>query len=411
MIANADRIRNDVESINQHSVAGPGINRLSFTPEHGRAVAYVQDQLERIGYEMLMTAHGNYRFRRSGLDWSIPAVTAGSHLDAVPAGGQFDGVAGVVAAVEVARLLHLRGDRLEKPYEVIVFSEEEGSRFGGVLTGSKAMVGGLTKADLDGMRDSGGISYVEAVRSLGADISGWDAAVMGRGTIDSYIELHIEQSIVLETERIPVGIITGITGIRQCRVTFSGVANHAGATPMTHRRDSFAAASEAALAVEELARKASSGTAVATVGLVRNEPNVTNVIPGRTFFSIDIRDVDPDCLILTGDRIEQVIGEIASRRGIDCELVRTADAAPVTLSDRVRGTLLAGAVEAGVRVREMPSGAGHDAQEVARIADVGMVFVPSVAGRSHCPEEWTDWADIARGTEVMYHAIKSLAAR
>jgi len=408
MQASTDRIKRDIEEINRHTVEGPGTNRLSFTPEHRAAVDYVRGQLEAVGYEMRVTPHGNYRFRRRGDNWSRPAVVAGSHLDAVPGGGRFDGVAGVVAAVEVARLLYEAGDRLARPYEVIVFSEEEGSRFGGVLTGSKAMVGSLTKQDLAGMRDADGISYIEALEQAGIDTTGWDEAVVPPGGIDAYFELHIEQSVVLEQKGLPVGIITGITGIRQYRVTYRGTANHAGATPMPLRVDSLAAAAETILAVESLARQGPSGTMVGTVGIVENEPNVANVIPGKTFFSMDLRDVDRQCLIDTSDAIVARVKEIAANRGIAWELNKTADAAPVTLAERPRRALLAAAEELGIEALEMPSGAAHDAQEVARVADVGMIFVPSIAGRSHCPEEDTAFADIADGTSVLYKATRSL---
>lgn len=408
MRASTDRIRRDIEEINRHTAGGPGINRLSFTPEHRAAVEYVKKQMEAIGYEMRVTPHGNYRFRLRGDDWLKPAVVAGSHLDAVPRGGRFDGVAGVVAAVEVARLLS-DSKGLIRPYEVIVFSEEEGSRFGGVLTGSKAMIGSLTKQHLAEMRDAGGISYVEALEQAGIDTFGWEEAIVRPGGIDVYFELHIEQSVVLERKGYSVGIVTGITGIRQYRVTYQGTANHAGATPMSLRNDSLAAAAEAILAVESLTRQAPSGTMVGTVGIVHNEPNVTNVIPGKTLFSMDLRDVDRQCLIDTSESIVGGVRDVAVGRGVGCEVKMTADVAPVALADRPRQALLTAARGLGIRALGMPSGAGHDAQEVARVADVGMVFVPSIAGRSHCPEEDTAIADIADGASVLCEAVKSLA--
>lgn len=408
MRASIDRIRQDIEEINRYTTTRPGINRLSFTPEHRAAVDYVRRQLEVAGYEMRVTAHGNYRFRRRGDDWLQPAVAAGSHLDAVPEGGRFDGVAGVVAAVEVARLLLEAGDELARPYEVIVFSEEEGSRFGGVLTGSKAMIGSLTKQDLAQMRDLDGISYVEALEHAGIDTSGWDGAVVRPGDINAYFELHVEQSVVLERKGFSVGIVTDITGIRQYRVTYQGMANHAGATPMSLREDSLVAAAEAIQAVESLVREAPSGTMVGTVGIIENEPNAGNVIPGKTYFSLDLRDVDRQCLIDMSETIVSRVKNIAASRNIDCTLKMTADAAPTALSDRARQALLNAAEDVGIEALEMPSGAGHDAQEMARVADVGMIFVPSLAGRSHCAEEESKFVDIADGTSILYLAVKAL---
>lgn len=408
MRASIDRIRQDIEEINRYTTAGPGINRLSFTPEHREAVDYVRRQLEAVGYEMRVTPHGNYRFRRRGDDWLRPAVAAGSHIDAVPEGGRFDGVAGVVAAIEVARLLLETGDRLTRPYEVIIFSEEEGSRFGGVLTGSKAMVGSLTKKDLAQMRDINGISYVEALEQDGIDVSGWEEAVIRSGDIDAYFELHIEQSVVLEAKGFSVGVVTGITGIRQYRVTYQGMANHAGATPMSLRADSLAAAAEAIQAVERLIQQAPGGTMVGTVGILENEPNVSNVIPGKTYFSLDLRDVDQQRLIDMSEAVVSRVKEIAARRNINCELKMTADAAPKALSNRARQALINAAEGLGIKALEMPSGAGHDAQEMARVTDVGMIFVPSIAGRSHCPEEESRFVDIADGTSILYLAVKVL---
>ncbi|NLS44831.1 MAG: M20 family metallo-hydrolase [Firmicutes bacterium] len=408
MQASVDRIRRDIDRINQYTGPGLGINRLSFTPEHQGAVDYVRKQLEAIDYEMRVTAHGNYRFRRKGDDWSQPAVTSGSHLDAVPEGGRFDGVAGVVAAVEVARLLAESGDKPSVPYEIIVFSEEEGSRFGGVLTGSKAMIGSLTKKDLVQMQDQTGISYIEAIENIGVNTSDWDKAVIHPGDINAYFELHIEQSLVLETKGIPVGIVTDITGIRIYRITYQGVPNHAGATPMPLREDSLAAAAEAIQAIESLAQGASGGTMVGTVGIIENEPNVSNVIPGRTHFSLDLRDIDRECLVNMSETIISQVKDIATRRGINCTIKMTADAPPVSLSNRARQALLDATKELGIKALEMPSGAGHDAQEMARVTDVGMIFVPSIGGRSHCPEEESRFTDIAHGTSVLYSAIRKL---
>ena len=408
MRASIERISRDIGEINRYTTGGPGINRLSFTPEHQNAVGYVQRQLQAIGYEMRVTPHGNYRFRRGGEDWSQPAVVAGSHLDAVPGGGRFDGVAGVAAAVEVARLLAAAGDPMSRPYEVLIFSEEEGSRFGGVLTGSKAMIGALTREDLAKMLDAHGTSYIGALEKAGISTESWEESVVRPGDIDTYFELHIEQSMVLEQKGIPVGIVTGIAGIKQYRVTYQGTANHAGATPMWLRNDSLAAAAEAFLAVEAIARQAPSGTMVGTVGIVENKPNVTNVIPGTTFFSMDLRDVDHQCLKDTSDAIVARVKAIGASRGIGCELRMTADVEPITLSERARRALLAAAEELEIAAMEMPSGAAHDAQEVARVADVGMIFVPSIAGRSHCPEEETALADIADGASVLYLAVRSL---
>ena len=408
MAASLERIRHDIETIARCSSSGPGTNRLTFTPEYAAAVDYVTGEMEALGYERRTTVHGNALFRRRGSDWTQPAVAVGSHLDAVPRGGRFDGVAGVIAGVEVARLL---GDAdLKRPFEVIVFAEEEGARFGSVLAGSKAFVGRLSMRELAGMRDKDGTSYLEALKEWRRHSRPVADETEGAQSLAAYFELHIEQSIVLESARIPIGIVQAIVGIRQYRVTYTGVANHAGATPMGLRNDSLAAAALAIAAVEESAVNSRSGVTVGTVGMIVNEPNAANVIPARTTFSIDIRDTDATVIQETDERVLARVRGIAEDRGVDAEVTLTAESAPVCLSERLRSALVRSAVAEEIDYLEMPSGAAHDAQEVARITDAAMVFVPSLAGRSHCPEESTPYESITRGVDLLAAAILETTA-
>jgi allantoate deiminase len=406
--ASLERIRRDVETIAQCSSRGPGIGRLSFTPEYWAAVDYVAGQLAALGYERTTTSHGNTRFRKCDADRGLPAIAVGSHLDAVPHGGRFDGVAGVVAGIEIARLLAELDMLSGRPYEVLVFAEEEGARFGSVLTGSKAMVGRLTYETLAQMKDAAGISYLEALGPRGELASADAGDVLTPTDLAAYFELHIEQSLVLETARVPIGIVQAITGVRQHRVAFSGVVNHAGATPMGLRRDSLAAAAQAIQSVERLAASSATGTAVGTVGMVQNEPNVANVVPGRTVFTVDLRDTDAAALDEVGEAVLRSIETIAAERQIRAEVQLTAESAPTVLSPRLRDALMDSAVRQGVGYLEMPSGAAHDAQEIARISDVAMIFVPSIGGRSHCPEEDTPYGAIAQAVDVLVGAVTSL---
>jgi len=403
-----ERIRQDIETIARYSAAGPGISRLTFTPEYWAAVDYVGGQLAPLGYEPTTTSHGNTRFRKRGADSGLPAVAVGSHLDAVPHGGRFDGVAGVVAGVEIARLLAERGIESERPYEVLVFAEEEGARFGSVLTGSKAMVARLSRDALAQMKDADGVSYLEALGPRGekAQIDA-DDVLAARG-LAAYFELHIEQSLVLETARVPIGIVQAITGIRQYRVVFSGVANHAGATPMGLRRDSLAAAAQAIASVERLAANTATGATVGTVGMLFNEPNAANVVPGRTVLVVDLRDTDAAALNEVSERVLESIETIAAERRIRTEVRLTAESAPTVLSPRLHDVLAESATREGVDYLEMPSGAAHDAQEIARITDAAMLFVPSIGGRSHCPEEDTPYEAITQAVDVLMGALTNL---
>jgi hydantoinase/carbamoylase family amidase len=403
-----ERIRRDIETIARCSAAGPGISRLTFTPEYWAAVDYVAGQLATLGYERTTTSHGNTRFRRRGADPGRPPVAVGSHLDAVPHGGRFDGVAGVVAGVEIARLLAQPGVESERPYEVLVFAEEEGARFGSVLTGSKAMVAGLTRDALAQMKDADGVGYLEALGPRGekARIDA-DDVLAARG-LAAYFELHVEQSLVLETARVPIGVVQAITGIRQYRVVFSGVANHAGATPMGLRRDSLAAAAQAIASVERLATSTATGATVGTVGMLVNEPNAANVVPGRTVLVVDLRDTDAAALDEVSERALENIESIAAERGVRAEVRLTAESAPTVLSPRLRNVLVESATREGVDYLEMPSGAAHDAQEIARITDAAMLFVPSIGGRSHCPEEDTPYEAITQAVDVLMGALTNL---
>ena len=410
MGASAERVRRDIETIAEFSAGGPGTHRLTFTPEYWAAVDYVAAELAVLGYERRTTVHGNTRFRARGVDWHAPAVAVGSHLDAVPRGGRFDGVAGVVAGVEVARLLAEQGGTLGRPYEVLVCAEEEGSRFGTVLTGSKAMVGRLTDRELGEMRDDSGTSYLEALRESTTVPGLAPAAALGAGDLAAYFELHIEQSLVLESAGLPVGIVQAIAGIRQYRVTYSGVANHAGATPMRLRTDSLAAAAQAVAAVEEITTASATGTTVGTVGMVVNEPNAANVIPERTVFSIDLRDADAATLDGVAAQVADRVRRVAATRGVGIEMQATSVTAPVVLSSRLRKALARSAEAQGIAFMEMPSGAVHDALEIAGVTDVAMVFVPSLAGRSHCPEEDTPYDALALGIDVLLGAVREAAA-
>ena len=411
MGASADRIRSDIEAIAACSSSGPGTNRLSFTPEYWAAVDYVAAQMAALGYDRQTTLHGNTRFRRHDADRREPSVAVGSHLDAVPHGGRFDGVAGVVAGVEIARLLDDPGVRLDRPYELIVFAEEEGARFGSVLAGSKAFVGLLTPHELAEMKDAGGTSYLDALGERGASADSASRERLEAGDIASYFELHIEQSLVLEAAQVPIGIVRAIVGFRQYRVTYSGVANHAGATPMRLRRDSLAAAAQAIAAVEELAAGSATGLTVGTVGALLNEPNAANVIPGVTAFSVDLRDTDAAMLAEIAESVLKRIARIADERQIRAQVKLTAESAPVVLSSRLRAALISAAQRQGIDYLEMPSGAAHDAQEIARVTDAAMVFVPSVGGRSHCPEEDTPYEAIARGVDVLLGAMPTGSGR
>ena len=254
------------------------------------------------------------------------------------------------------------------------------------------------------MRDANGISYLEALAPGSSGTVAQPGDILGPGDIAAHFELHIEQSLVLESAQVPIGIVQAITGIRQHTVCYTGTANHAGATPMHLRADSLAAAAEAILAVEEIAT-AAGGSSVGTVGMVASEPNAANVIPGRTVFSVDLRDIDVGALARVDADVLSRIRQIAERRHVRSDVTATAASEGVVLSERLRGALIEAATRLGIDYLEMPSGAAHDTQEIAGIADAAMVFVPSIGGRSHCPEEDTPYETIALATDILFQAV------
>ena len=331
---------------------------------------------------------------------------SGSHIDTVPAAGRFDGIVGVVGALEVGRVLAEQRVPLKHPYQVVIYPEEEGSRFGAVLTGSKAWVGELSPQQLATMVDRQGTSYLIAMESCGFKAAELEQHRFEPRRAKAVLELHIEQSVVLEERGVQIGVVTTITGIRGFEVTLRGVANHAGATPMDRRRDALAGAAEIIVALERLAPTLGPHT-VCTVGHISCSPGARNVIPGEVRFSIDFRDIDG--LDAKWDRVAPQIRAIASARHLSIELSPMSASEPVALSPSIQDVLEEVCHRRGLSCMRMPSGAVHDAQVMARLVDTGMIFIPSRGGRSHCPEEYSEPAQVEQGVNVLLEAVVALA--
>ncbi len=389
---------------------GEGVTRLTFTDTYNRARDFLADQLAQIGMQPRISAHGNLRARLPSSS-NQPAVLTGSHIDTVVNGGAYDGAVGVVAAIEAARVISEAKVELARPIEVIVFAEEEGTRFGSLLTGSKVAVGRFSLDELKGLRDAHGKSYVDCLEELGLDPGRIAEEVISPGEVKAMLELHIEQSVVLERARRPVGVVDRIVGSRQVLVRVEGVANHAGATPMTLRADALAGSAEMIAAVETVARRGAqpSGGLVATVGKIDVSPNAANVIPGRVDFTVDVRDVEAASMENALQEIVFEIEAISRRRGLGHQVVPLSASEPVVLSAEIAGLLESAAARLQVPTLRMASGAVHDAAVMAQVAAVGMIFVPSRGGRSHCPEEYTSIEDIKPGADLLLHALIDLA--
>lgn len=383
-----------------------GVTRLPFSREEAHANELVEGWMKEAGLAVRRDAAGNLIGRQPGPPG--PALALGSHLDSVVNGGRFDGVVGVVLALEVAQALTEDGVTLGRPLEIISFLGEEGSRFPYLLLGSTAMVGGLPEEAAETLKDSDGISLAQAMRSAGLDPAAIQEATRRPGELAAYLEVHIEQGNVLESHHLPVGVVTGIAGPRSFQVTLRGRADHAGATPMPLRKDPAPVAAAGILAAEELAKGSPTGTTVATVGRLQMRPGVPNVIPEEVLMTFDVRDIDEGARDSVAEGIIRAVEKAAQVRGVTTSWVEQKRESPVQTAPILRQALSQTIEALGLQPLELPSGAVHDAMMVARLCPIGMLFVRSVHGISHSPEEYTRPQDIEIAARVFYQAVHRL---
>jgi len=404
-VAASERVQEHLAEL-AHFGANPegGVSRVAFSDADVAGRAYVRQLMEAAGLEVRIDTAGNLIGRLEGIDRKLPTIIVGSHTDSVPHGGNYDGDVGVMGGIEVAQQLRDRHVRLRHALEVVDFTDEEGG-----LVGSRAMAGELSAATLD-LVNSSGRSVRDGIRALGGDPDAIGRAQRKPSELVAYLELHIEQGGTLEHTRTDIGVVEGIVGIQWWEATVTGNANHAGTTPMDQRHDALLAASELVLAVNAAATGLP-GRQVATVGRIRAEPGAPNVIPGRVVLSIEVRDLDAARIEAVFERIRSRAAEIARTRGTNIEFRDLeATAAPARTDPRIQRIIASEARALGLTTMAMPSGAGHDAQDIARIAAIGMIFVPSASGISHSPHEYTAPADIANGVNVLLRSVVAIDA-
>lgn len=409
-----DRLRNDILATAEFGKLpdkdGHGRTVLTGTEANRQAREYFVEQAQNAGLEVQVDKVGNIagRWTPTDIDSTGPAVAAGSHLDSVPAGGIFDGVLGVYGALEAIRAIQDADLALNRPLEVVVFTEEEGSRFSDGVLGSSVAIGERTVEEALALTDSDNITLGDALDRIGFQGEGrLDATAW-----DSWLELHIEQSTQLENAEIPVGIVTHIVGTIRCHIDVIGEANHAGTTSMGDRTDALAAASELALEVEAATRNivaTQSETAVGTVGQFDVDPNSINVIPGMVHVGIDIRDVEYETMNQIVVRIEDCLSRLEAERDVETSFERPYDIEPIPMSKRCTTALHDAAATVGVNTLDLHSGAGHDTMQIAKATDAGLIFAPSRNGHSHNPTEWTEWSDSATATRLLATAMYDLA--
>lgn len=386
-----------------------GSCRLGFSPEERDAKDLVCDWMRALGMEVRTDAAGNCFGRIAGRNDTLPVVLCGSHIDTVPNGGHFDGVLGVLLALETAEMWKAGGFIPERPYEIVIFSEEEGSRFNVGLVGSSAMVGALPEDGYATLRDQDGRSFASVVDSAGLSLSRFPEARRDLSGVAAFVEVHIEQGRVLEREARPIGIVSGICGLVGLEMTVRGVACHAGATPMPHRRDALVAASRMVTAISELPGQFS-GTAVATVGQLNVFPNGANVVPGEVRFSVDIRDVEAQTLLRLTDGVIEAARGIEVSCGVDLSVLQTFSLQPTPVSDKLRAIQVEAMRDLGLQPFALPSGAGHDAMLLGPHVPMAMFFVRSQDGISHNPREFSTLNDCATAAHALSHVLSRLVS-
>ncbi len=380
-----------------------GVKRLTLTELDRQGRDLFVSWCKAAGLAVSVDGVGNIFARRAGRNNALPPVVSGSHLDTQPSGGRFDGCFGVMAALEVARTLKDRGIQTEAPYEIAMWTNEEGSRFLPVMGGSGAFVGAYTVDQLRAERDLDGTSFGDALDAIGYA----GAAPVGGRKLGAYFEAHIEQGPILENTGNTIGVVTGALGQRWFEVTVGGMDAHAGPTPMHLRRDALLGASYLIQEVNRLAKLTEHSRG--TVGMIANRPNSRNVVPGETVFSVDFRDTD----IAGLDRMEQGLraaaGKIAQEHRLDIDIRQTVFFAPCHFDAACVAAVRAGAGTLGYRHMDIVSGAGHDAVYVAGVAPTAMIFVPCEGGISHNEIENATPEDLAAGCNVLLQAVLTKA--
>lgn len=409
MWTKVDRLQRDIEELTKSNASpGKGLTRFSLTAEDLSARQYLRKEMLGCGLEVSEDAAGNLIGRREGELMNAPVVMIGSHFDSVKQGGNFDGPAGVSVALETARVLFERGIKTKYPIEVVAMIEEEGARFGAGLYGSRAMTGKVDVAQLHERKDLDGVSMYEALKEFGFNPEEIGLATRQPGSVKAFLELHIEQGPVLEAEGLDIGIVKDIVGIHEIKILIKGRPGHAGTTPMNMRTDALDAAAKVIAQIADLATDEGEGT-VATVGWIAVKPGGFNIIPGEAEFTVDIRSGKDEHVDAVGRRVEELLKTVAKQTGVEYELSTLMKVSPVQMGAEIVEKEMAVCEKMGFKSKIMSSGAGHDAMVMAAVTDVGLLFVPSLAGRSHCPEEWTDYEQLQKGAEVYLHTVFELA--
>ncbi|MFJ9385322.1 Zn-dependent hydrolase [Peribacillus sp. NPDC101481] len=401
----SERIEKQISDLGEFtSTPGEGTTRLTYSKEDLLTRNYIKNKMMDYGLTVQEDGFGNIFGKLGGTLKDAPSVLLGSHFDSVPNGGAYDGPAGVIVALEVAALFSENQLTPKYPLEIVALIEEEGARFGGGLMGSRGIVGTLSEESFKNLKDKDGITTIEAMSKVGLDFS--LPKRRNPNSIKAFLELHIEQGPILEEKNIPIGVVEAIVGLTQFEVTIEGKAGHAGTTPMDRRTDALVAAAQIISQLPSFAIEEGEGTVI-TTGRLDVLPNGANVIPNKVVFSVDIRSSKEEHINNVIRRMKELI-ESYQVQGIHTTAEQLLYMPPKILSNEIKDLLKDKSSDLEIPYCSIDSGAGHDAMVFSDVTDVGMLFVPSKAGLSHCPEEWSDARHLANGVQIFYEVAKCL---
>jgi len=376
--------------------------RVAYTKGDKEGRAWFINLMKKAGLNVSIDYAGNIIGKRKGKNPSLKPIAFGSHIDMVPDGGNYDGCVGSVCGLEIMEILKENNIVTNHPLELIIFSDEEGS-----LLGSKALAGDFKKEGLKTVSQSG-LTVREGIKAIGGNADSIQTIGRKKGDVAAFMELHIEQGGILEKENIQIGVVEGIVGIEDWEVTVEGFANHAGTTPMNMRHDALLSAAKLIIAVNEVITS-HEGKQVGTVGKISAQPGAYNVVPGKVVLGLEIRDLSYDKIMQLFHEIEKRAGDIAAAGGTKITFKnQLLGAKPALTNKSIQEKIVASAKSLGFTFKYMQSGAGHDSQDMALIAPVGMIFIPSIGGISHSPKEFSRAVDMANGANVLLYTILKL---
>ncbi len=401
---NGNRLWKNLHDLADISEKDQPWTRRSFTAKYNEGRQWLKQQMETTGLEVRVDEAANMIGEWVGTEPDLPPIVIGSHTDTVPSGGRFDGIAGVLTGLEVIRVIKEQDIHLRNTIQLVDFTAEEPSAYGLSTVGSRAWSGNLSEEMLQYQNEEGE-TLADAIRFAGGNPIQIKQCKKKADAIALYLELHIEQGPVLLHEKAHLGVVSGIVGIQRFKINVNGMPNHAGTTPMNMRKDALVAASEIVLVLEREANETYDYPVVGTVGILDNYPNASNVVPGEVVLELEIRSISEDVIDKVSSHLKEKINHISIERDIEITVEDVSRSAPIIVEEKVSEILHHACEEVVDKVITLPSGAGHDANQMSLLGPTGMIFIPCKDGRSHCPEEWAEKDDLTVGASAMLQAL------